>query len=260
MCQCLCPHGDEGYEGRKDNERELSARSRGVRDGDTVLLACMSFTWSWRKNNWLGFDGRNNMCAMHVREQAVPLTLHSVPGQPDTYTIQSEGGWIGLEVNSFGFIKNQEGIQMTANLPRERAARVRFHVKRFKRSGRVTLLCVDNNRYISHRDAGGEMVATYGNGGQSTEGDIDYHLTIIGTSTESPESEVMTGRGSIAEEAAAGIPSALQTAQVVNGNLTGGVDLTNKLKTLQEAHNEGLLSEAEYQDAREACLLELVKM
>ena len=180
MCQCLCPHGDEGYEGRKDNERELSARSRGVRDGDTVLLACMSFTWSWRKNNWLSFDGRNNMRAMHVREQAVPLTLHSVPGQPDTYTIQSEGGWIGLEVNSFGFIKNQEGIQMTANLPRERAARVRFHVKRFKRSGRVTLLCVDNNRYISHRDAGGEMVATYGNGGQSTEGDID--LSMIGLS------------------------------------------------------------------------------
>ena len=249
MCQCLCPHGDEGYEGRKDNERELSARSRGVRDGDTVLLACMSFTWSWRKNNWLSFDGRNNMCAMHVREQAVPLTLHSVPGQPDTYTIQSEGGWIGLE-----------DTQMTANLPRERAARVRFHVERFKRSGRVTLLCVDNNRYISHRSAGGEMVATYCDGGQITEGDIDYHLTIIGTSTESPESEVMTGRGSIAEEAAAGIPSALQTAQVVNGNLTGGVDLTNKLKTLQEAHNEGLLSEAEYQDAKEACLLELVKM
>ena len=42
-------------------------------------------------------------------------------------------------------------------------------------------MCVDNNRYISHRSSGGWMVATYGNGGQGTEGDIDYHLVVTGS-------------------------------------------------------------------------------
>ena len=66
-----------------------------------------------------------------------------------------------------------------ANQPRERAARVRFDLSRFRQTGRVTLLCVDNNRYISHRNNGGWMVATYGNGGQSTEGDIDYYMAVV---------------------------------------------------------------------------------
>ena len=151
---------------------DLEARSRGIRDGDTILLQCQTGHWSWSANNWLGFDGDNNMrCGSNSRARAVPLTLHAVSGQPHTYTIESEGGWLG-----------REGIQMKANQPREHAARVRFG-----RSwrGRVTLLCVDNNRYISHRSSGGWMVATYGNGGQGTEGDVDYHLVVTGSiSTE----------------------------------------------------------------------------
>jgi len=141
-------------------------------DGDTILLQCQTGHWSWSANNWLGFDGNNFMrCGSGASNQPVPLTLHAVSGQPHTYTIEHKGGWLG-----------RKGIQMMANQPKEHAARVRFG-----RSwrGRVTLLCVDNNRYISHRSSGGWMVATYGNGGQGTEGDIDYHLVVTGSiSTE----------------------------------------------------------------------------
>ena len=50
---------------------------------------------------------------------------------------------------------------MKANQPREHAARVRFHLERFEQTGRVILVCVDNNMIISHRDKKGWMVATY---------------------------------------------------------------------------------------------------
>ena len=44
----------------------------------------------------------------------------------------------------------------------------------------VILKCIDNNRFISHRTAGhGSMVACYGNGGQSTENDIDFNMVMV---------------------------------------------------------------------------------
>ena len=127
-----------------------------VGDGTKVLLACMTQHWRRRRDNWLGFDEDNCMRAMKIRERAVAFTLHAVNArQQHTYTLESEGGWLG-RVDS-------ESIQMMANQPRERAARVRVNLRRFRQTGRVTLLCVDNNRYISHRNNGGWMVADYGN-------------------------------------------------------------------------------------------------
>ena len=132
----------------------------------------MTHHWRRRRDNWLGFDESNCMRAMKIRERAVAFTLHAVNArQQHTYTLESEGGWLG-RVDS-------ESIQMMANQPRERAARVRFDLRRFRQTGRVTLLCVDTNRYISHRNNGGWMVATYGNGGQNTEGDIDYYVAVV---------------------------------------------------------------------------------
>ena len=88
----------------------------------------------------------------------------------NTYTIESEGGWLG-----------REGIQMMANQPRERAARVHFDMKRFEQTGWVKLLCFDNNSIISHRNDGGWMVATYPVG----QGDVDYYMVVTGSlSTE----------------------------------------------------------------------------
>ena len=133
----------------------------------------MTQHWRRRRDNWLGFDESNSMRAMHARERAVAFTLHAVNARHQhTYTLESEGGWLGRAAD-------ESRIQMMANQPRERAARVRFDLSRFRQTGRVTLLCVDNNRYISHRTHGGWMVATYGNGGQNTEGDIDYYMAIV---------------------------------------------------------------------------------
>ena len=126
---------------------DLEARSRGIRDGDTILLQCQSSGWSRSANNWLGFDGSNFIVA-GLGQLAVPLTLHAVSGQPHTYTIEHKGGWLG-----------RDGFDMKANQPREHAARVRFDLERFEQTGRVILLCVDNNMIISHRDKGGWMVA-----------------------------------------------------------------------------------------------------
>ena len=144
-----------------------------VADGTKVLLACMTQHWRRRKDNWLGFDESNCMRALKIRERAVAFTLHAVNARHQhTYTLESEGGWLGRAAD-------EPRIQMMANQPRERAARVRFDLSRFRQTGRVTLLCVDNNRYISHRNNGGWMVATYGNGGQNTEGDIDYYMAVV---------------------------------------------------------------------------------
>ena len=133
-------------------------------DGDTILLQCQTGHWSWSANNWLGFDGNNFMrCGSGASNQPVPLTLHAVSGQPHTYTIEHKGGWLG-----------REGFDMKANQPREHAARVRFDLERFEQTGRVILLCVDNNMIISHRDKGGWMVARYPVGTQG----VDYHLVV----------------------------------------------------------------------------------
>ena len=143
---------------------DLEARSRGIRDGDTILLQCQSSGWSRSANNWLGFDGSNFMrCGSGATQKAVPLTLHAVSGQPHTYTIEHKGGWLG-----------RDGFDMKANQPREHAARVRFDLERFEQTGRVILLCVDNNMIISHRDKGGWMVARYPVGTQG----VDYHLVV----------------------------------------------------------------------------------
>ena len=143
---------------------DLEARSRGIRDGDTILLQCQSSGWSRSANNWLGFDGSNFMrCGSGATQKAVPLTLRAVSGQPHTYTIEHKGGWLG-----------RDGFDMKANQPREHAARVRFDLERFEQTGRVILLCVDNNMIISHRDKGGWMVARYPVGTQG----VDYHLVV----------------------------------------------------------------------------------
>ena len=144
-----------------------------VGDGTKILLACMTQHQRRYKDNWLGFDESNCMRALKIRERAVAFTLHAVNARHQhTYTLESEGGWLGRAAD-------EPRIQMMANQPRERAARVRFDLSRFRQTGRVTLLCVDNNRYISHRNNGGWMVATYGNGGQNTEGDIDYYMAVV---------------------------------------------------------------------------------
>ena len=107
---------------------------------------------------------------MKIRERAVAFTLHAVNArQQHTYTLESEGGWLG-RVDS-------ESIQMMANQPRERAARVRVNLRRFRQTGRVTLLCVDNNRYISHRNHGW-MVADYGNA-ETAGNRIDYYMAVV---------------------------------------------------------------------------------
>ena len=51
---------------------------------------------------------------------------------------------------------------------------MRFDLARFEQTGRVILLCVDNNMIISHRDKGGWMVARYPVGTQG----VDYHLVV----------------------------------------------------------------------------------
>ena len=49
-----------------------------------------------------------------------------------------------------------------------------FHLERFEQTGRVTLLCLENNKIISHRNKGGWMVAKYPVGTQG----VDYHLVV----------------------------------------------------------------------------------
>ena len=158
---------------------DLEARSRGIRDGDTILLQCQSSGWSRSANNWLGFDGSNFMrCGSGATQKAVPLTLHAVSGQPHTYTIEHKGGWLG-----------RDGFDMKANQPREHAARVRFDLERFEQTGRVILLCVDNNMIISHRDKGGWMVARYPVGTQG----VDYHLVVTLSGKAVPAVEETVG-------------------------------------------------------------------
>ena len=52
---------------------DLEARSRGIRDGDTILLQCQSSGWSRSANNWLGFDGSNFMrCGSGATQKPSP--------------------------------------------------------------------------------------------------------------------------------------------------------------------------------------------
>ena len=163
---------------------DLEARSRGIRDGDTILLQCQSSGWSRSANNWLGFDGSNFMrCGSGATQKAVPLTLHAVSGQPHTYTIEHKGGWLG-----------RDGFDMKANQPREHAAHVRFDLERFEQTGRVTLLCLENNKIISHRNKGGWMVAKYPVGTQG----VDYHLVV--TLPGSQAEEEMPASAKVAPE------------------------------------------------------------
>ena len=142
-----------------------------VGDGTKVLLACMTQHWRRRRDNWLGFDESNCMRAMKIRERAVAFTLHAVNArQQHTYTLESEGGWLGRA-------RGDSMLPMMANQPRERAARVRVNLRRFRQTGRVTLLCVDNNRYVSHRNHGW-MVADYGNA-EIHGGRIDYYMAVV---------------------------------------------------------------------------------
>jgi len=163
---------------REDQAR--AARGGPFGDGPTVLLQCQTGTWSRRSNNWLGFDAGDScrIRAMHERGQAVPFKLHWVA--PFTYQIEIEGrGWLG-----------RSGIHVFGNKSRGEAMRVHFDMGRFDHNqaqGRVILKCIDNDRFISHRSAGhGSMVACYGNGGQSTENDIDFNMIMDGESVAFP--------------------------------------------------------------------------
>ena len=166
---------------------DLEARSRGIRDGDTILLQCKTGYWGGSAVNWLGFDGSNYMrCGKGATQKAVPLTLRAVSGQPHTYTIEHKGGWLRRA--------DYNGIQMMANQPREHAARVQFDVERFEQTGRVTLLCLENNKIISHRNKGGWMVAKYPVGTQG----VDYHLVV--TLPGSQAEEEMPASAKVAPE------------------------------------------------------------
>ena len=86
----------------------------------------MTHHWRRRRDNWLGFDEDNFMRAMKIRERAVAFTLHAVNArQQHTYTLESEGGWLGRA-------RGDSMLPMMANQPRERAARVRFDLSRFR--------------------------------------------------------------------------------------------------------------------------------
>ena len=80
-------------------------------NGNTVSLQSMMKEW---KNGMLGYDPSSNFqVKVRPRELAAPFTLHAVEKVPDTYTIQSEHGWLGLRYGT-NFV--------VANLPRSDAS------------------------------------------------------------------------------------------------------------------------------------------
>ena len=124
-------------------------------NGNTVSLQCMAKEWSSNDTNWLGCDGVDFQVRVRPRKLASQFTLHAVAGVPDTYTIQSEHGWLGLGpgMNSPVF----------ANRPRSLAIRVRFNMKRIEQ-GMVHLKCLDNGRFISVKSL--PKALRYGKGGR----------------------------------------------------------------------------------------------
>ena len=147
-------------------------------NGNTVSLQCMGKQWSSNDTNWLGYDPSSDFqVKVRPRELAAPFTLHAVEKVPDTYTIQSEHGWLGLRYRT-GFV--------VANQPRWDAIRVHFDMERIEK-GMVILKCQNNGRFMSikylHRDL------RYGKGGllhgvmqaaHLTTFNADYQVHIAG--------------------------------------------------------------------------------
>ena len=183
-----------------------------------ILLQCGTSKWSGESNNWLSFD-RKNFCmrAMATREQALPLILHGVSGLSDTYTIRAaEAGWLGLGNDLQDVFLNQSKEQCVCISTR---------------IAPVILKCQNNNRYITHRNSGGQIVACTGNGRQCTKGDIDYRPHIVNVRDEcgTPSLAAATKVAPSYSRTADSDSSAVLQAKVNQEVGGGGCSLTDKL-------------------------------
>lgn len=115
------------------------------------------------------------------RKLASQFTLHAVARVLDTYTIQSEHGWLGLRYQS-------DLPLVVTNLPLSLAIRVRFDMKRIEQ-GMVHLKCLDNGRFISVKSvkSGGRLHGVV-EAAKMTTFNADYQVHISGGLGEASQS------------------------------------------------------------------------